>query len=72
MYELSPVTERIQRIRQRYRSTKPKVDTHRYRLMTDFYQNNPQLTGILKRAKALRNLFENMPTPGFEDELISG
>ena len=72
MYELSPVTERIQRIRQRYRSTKPKVDTHRYRLMTDFYQNNPQLTGILKRAKALRNLFENMPTPVFEDELISG
>ncbi|MBR0401342.1 MAG: pyruvate formate lyase family protein, partial [Lachnospiraceae bacterium] len=72
MYELSPVTDRIMRIRQRYRTTKPKIDINRYRLVTDFYQQHPQITGILKRAKNLRNLFENMPTPVFEDELIAG
>ena len=32
--------------------------------------DNPQLTGILKRAKNLRNLFENMPTLINDGELI--
>ena len=72
MHEFVPVSDRVARIRQRYRTTKPKIDLARYRLVTEFYMNNPQLTGILKRAKNERNLFENMPTPVFEDELIVG
>ncbi len=72
MYELKPMTERVQRIREKYRTTKPKIDINRYRLVTEFYMNNPQLTGILKRAKNLRNLFENMPILINEDEVIVG
>ncbi|MBQ4309366.1 MAG: glycyl radical protein, partial [Lachnospiraceae bacterium] len=72
MYVKAPISERVERIRNRYRSTKPKVDMARYKLVTEFYMENPQLTGILKRAKNLRNLFEHMPTPVFEDELIVG
>ena len=72
MHTFAPVSDRIARIRQKYRTTKPKIDINRYRLVTEFYMENPQLTGILKRAKSMRNLFENMPTPVFEDELISG
>ena len=70
MFEWKPVTERVQRIREKYRSTRPRIDISRYRLVTEFYMENPQLTGILKRAKNLRNLFENMPVLVNEDEVI--
>ena len=72
MYQKAPVTERVKRIREKCRSTKPALDISRYRLVTEFYMENPQLTGILKRAKNLRNLFEKMPVCINEDELIVG
>ncbi len=72
MYVKSPVSDRVKAMRERFRNAKPKIDLSRYRLITEFYQNNPQLTGILKRAKNLRNLFENMPTLINEDEVIVG
>ncbi len=72
MFEFKPVTPRVQAIREKYRNTRPKVDINRYRLVTEFYMNNPQLTGILKRAKNLRNLFENMPVLINENEVIVG
>ncbi len=72
MYELKPMTDRVKKIREKYRNTRPKVDINRYRLVTEFYMENPQLTGILKRAKNLRNLFENMPVLVNEGEVIVG
>ena len=72
MYQKAPITDRIARIRKKYRTTKPKIDLARYKLVTEFYMENPDLTGILKRAYNLKNLFENMPTPVNEDELIVG
>ena len=72
MYQNAPMTERVQRVREKYRSTKPKIDLNRYKLVTEFYMENPDITGILKRAENLRNLFEKMPTPVNEDELIVG
>ncbi len=72
MTETNPITPRVKNIREKCRSTKPRIDLSRYRIVTEFYQNNPQLTGILKRAKCLRSLFENMPTLINEDELIVG
>ena len=72
MYENVGVTERVQRIRKKYRTTKPKIDLCRYKLVTEFYMNNANITGILFRAYNLKNLFENMPTPVNEDELIVG
>ena len=72
MYQLKPMTDRVKKMRDRYRNTTPKVCTARYRLITEFYQSNPQLTGILKRAKCFRYLCENMPTNINEDEIIVG
>ncbi len=72
MYQNAPISLRVQKIRKMYRETKPKIDISRYRLVTEFYMDNPQLPGILKRAKNLRNLFENMPTPVRDHELIVG
>ena len=72
MYQKAPITDRVKRIREKCRNTKPSLDISRYRLVTEFYMENPQLTGILKRAKNLRNLFENIPVTINEDELIVG
>ena len=51
MYQNVPITERVKRIRKKYRTTKPKIDLNRYKLVTEFYMENPDITGILKRAK---------------------
>ena len=72
MYQNAPVSQRVQRIRAMYRGKKPRIDITRYRLVTEFYMENPQLPGILKRAGNLRNLFEHMPTPVRDHELIVG
>ena len=70
MYIERPVPDRVRAIRERCRTTRPRLDLCRYKLITQFYMENPQLTGILKRAKNLRNLFENMPTLINDGELI--
>ncbi len=72
MVEWKEITPRVAKMRERYRNTEPHLCTARFRLVTDFYMNNMELTGILKRAKNLRNLFENMPVLVNEDELIVG
>jgi len=72
MYKLSPVTPRVTRLRKRYRTTQPKVCTARLSIVTDFYRENPQLTGILKRAKNFKNMCEKMPVLVNEDEVIVG
>ena len=72
MYQQSPISERVKLMRQLYRTTKPEIDLNRYKLVTEYFQNNPQQIGILKRAGNLKNLFEKMPTPIRDNELIVG
>jgi formate C-acetyltransferase len=72
MYALSPVTERVRNIREKYRTTRPRVCIARYKIVTDFYQQNPQLQGILKRAKNFKNICENIPVLINKDEVIVG
>ncbi|SHI03540.1 formate C-acetyltransferase [Sporobacter termitidis DSM 10068] len=72
MYTLKPMTDRVKRVRERYRSTTPKLCTARLKIVTEFYQENTQLTGILKRAKNFRILCEKLPIHINEDELIVG
>ncbi len=43
MYEFSPITDRVARIRRRYRDTMPKVCIERFKLVTQFYMDNPTL-----------------------------
>src|SRR4030042_5617445 len=71
-YELSPVTDRVKRIREKYRTTRPSICIARYKIVTEFYQDNPQLQGILKRAKNLKNICEKLPVLINEDEVIVG
>ena len=72
MVEWREITPRVKHMRERYRSTTPRVCTARFRLVTDFYMHNMAITGILKRAKNLRNLLENIPVLVNDDELIVG
>jgi hypothetical protein len=71
-YTLSPVTDRVKRIREKYRITRPTICTARYRIVTDFYRENPQLQGILKRAGNFRNICEKLPVLVNPDEVIVG
>ena len=72
MYEFSPMTDRVQRIRKLYRDTIPFIDTWRYRIVTDFYKANRHLRGNLKRALNFANLCEKLPIWIRDDELIVG
>ena len=72
MYTLSPVTDRVSKIREKYRSTRPRICIARYKIVTEFYMENPQLQGILKRAKNFKNLCEKLPLLINEDEVIVG
>jgi pyruvate formate-lyase/glycerol dehydratase family glycyl radical enzyme len=72
MYELSPVTDRVAKIREKYRTTRPSICISRYKIVTEFYMENPQLQGILKRAKNFKNICEKLPVLINEDEVIVG
>ncbi|MBN1905603.1 MAG: hypothetical protein JW927_10945 [Deltaproteobacteria bacterium] len=72
MYTLSPISPRVSKIREKYRTTRPSICIARYRIVTEFYMENPQLQGILKRAKNFKNLCEKLPVHINEDEVIVG
>ncbi|MGI6217862.1 MAG: pyruvate formate lyase family protein, partial [Coriobacteriales bacterium] len=72
MYEFGPITPRVQKIRERYRSTIPFIDTTRYRIVTDFYKTHRYVRGTLKRAMNFKNLCEQIPIFVREDDLLVG
>jgi formate C-acetyltransferase len=71
-YKLKPTTIRVERMRAKYRDTKPEICTARYRLITEFYMEHPELTGITKRAKTLHHICEHIPVRIGSDEVIVG
>ena len=72
MYKLNPITERVAKMRDKYRKTQPEICTSRYRLITEFYMNHSELTGILKRARNFKNICENIAIRIDDDEVIVG
>ncbi|MDR2665362.1 MAG: hypothetical protein LBC21_03675 [Oscillospiraceae bacterium] len=71
-FTFKPITPRVAAMRERYRSTDPEICTARYRLITEFYMDNPDMQGILKRAKNLKNILENIPIRIDDGEIIVG
>lgn len=71
-WKLSPLTERVKRQRAAYRDTAPEICIARYRILTEFYMHTPALTGILRRAKVMREIFEKLPIRIGSDEVIVG
>jgi formate C-acetyltransferase len=67
-----PISDRIARIRQRYRETTPTITLERFKIVTDFTKEHPELPTMKKRALLFKELCENMPTSIHPDELIVG
>lgn len=72
MYVLSPISERVRKIREKYRNTIPHICIARYRLVTEFYMEHTELIGILKRAKCFKYICDNIPVRIDDDEIIVG
>ncbi|MGI6217269.1 MAG: glycyl radical protein [Coriobacteriales bacterium] len=72
MYEMSPVTDRISKIREMYRTTIPQISISRYKLLTEYYQAHPEMTGLFKRANAYKYICENMNIAIHDHEMIVG
>ena len=72
MYQLVPITDRVERMRQQYRSTIPHICIERYRIVTEFYQEHSELTGVLKRAKCFHEICEKIPVRIGPEEVIVG
>ncbi|MDR0817286.1 MAG: hypothetical protein LBN35_01460 [Clostridiales Family XIII bacterium] len=72
MYELKPVSDRVAKMRAKYRNTKPEICTARYKLITEFYTSHPEMSGILRRAKAFRHICEHIPVRIDDGEVIVG
>lgn len=72
MYKTSPITARVAMARERYRAAQPAICLSRYKLITEFYTKNPEITGIMRRAKNFRNICENIVIRVDEGDLIVG
>jgi formate C-acetyltransferase len=72
MYTFSPVSERVLRIRERYRNTTPKFSSERPRIITEFYQAHETEHPMLKRAKCMYAICEKMTLVVGDDDLIVG
>jgi len=72
MYNFAPVSDRVAAIRDKYRNSYPTFSSERCQIITDFYKENPNMPGQLKRAYNLYNLIEKMTILVNENELIVG
>jgi formate C-acetyltransferase len=44
MYTLSPISQRVSEMREKYRSTVPEICLARYKLITNFYREHTELS----------------------------
>jgi len=72
MYTFRPVTDRIARMRERYRNHNFTVDAERALIVTDFIKNNLYMPAPLKRANTLLEVCSKMTLRIEDDEIIVG
>lgn len=72
MYEFQPVTDRVKRLRERYRTTPVILDSEHARLVTEAYQKYAHEVAIVKRALMLKYVCDKRTVRVEDDELIVG
>ena len=72
MFELRPVTPRVQKLRMIYRNTIPKLDAERVKILTEFYKKSKNEVPIIERAKALHAILSKMAVRVEPGELLVG
>lgn len=65
-------TDRVKRLKKQIVEATPVVETERAELVTEIYRDTEDLPPILRRAKVVENLFNNMHVTIRDDELIVG
>ena len=70
MYEFSQISDRVNRIRARYRDTTPRFSSERPRIITDFYKSHETEQAQLKRAKCMYAICEQATILVGDDDLI--
>ncbi|MGG7079298.1 glycyl radical protein [Clostridium sardiniense] len=68
----SEPTERVKRLKRMIVDATPYVESERAVLVTESYKETEGLSPILRRAKAVEKIFNNLPITIREDELIVG
>lgn len=68
----SKPTKRIERLRQVIIDAKPQVEADRAVLVTESYKETEGMPNVLRRAKAVEKIFNNLPVTIRDDELIVG
>ena len=72
MYRFPAVTERVERLRKRYRDELPSFDSERVRLLTEYYQESEYEVLVIRRAKAMHRILFGMPVRIEPEELLVG
>lgn len=70
--EWAPVTDRVARLREKYRDTVPAVCSARLKLITEYYEEHLGEPGLIIRAGSFKYLCERMPIVVRDDEEILG
>lgn len=65
-------TERVERLKRMIVDAIPYVESERAVLVTESYKETEGLSPILRRAKAVEKIFNNLPVTIREDELVVG
>lgn len=68
----SKPTERVERLKRMIVDATPYVESERAVLVTESYKETEGLSPILRRAKAIEKIFNNLPITIRNDELIVG
>lgn len=69
---MNGITERVHRLREKYLATPPAVDAERAVIITRSYQETEGEPMIMRRAKAMKKLLNEMTIWIADDELIVG
>jgi pyruvate formate-lyase/glycerol dehydratase family glycyl radical enzyme len=72
MYEFSPVSDRVTRLKERYRNTPFTLDAERALIVTETYKRHKHAPAALKKAQSLYDVCEKMTVRIEEDERIVG
>ena len=72
MVTFPAVTDRITRMRARYREELPSFDSERVRIVTDYYRESEYEVPIIRRAKTLYRVLSGVPVRIEPDELLVG
>lgn len=72
MFELKPVTLRVQKLRKIYRDTIPTLDAERVKILTEFSKKSQNEVPIIERAKALNEILSKMTIRVETGELLVG